>query len=463
MPGLETSMYHVATPEAPASPLDMMSKAAGIQNALNQNQLFQQTNRARISLGHIMQQSVDPQSGQIDYDKAAVSLSQHPDTALIAPDIIGKWAQQKNLQLDNVHKQLENAKARDDHLFDIASAVALKGAQGQSYYDSKGIGQPDAIDQKDLFRAIGQLDPNHRIPDDVKLKWAAGIGRPAGQDGQPNYGGPYDPKKAYQDVFQFALAKKGAAENVNSVQQRLPSVGASGQPISQPAGSVPGALGVGQGGPAGAGGGSPIPGPSGALPTGLNPLAHEVLTKYAPALADRATQAGLLHQNLAEMRSLLSEFTPGAATPAAAKIGALMASLGAPESMVKRISQGDLGAIQAFDKLSVQGGTQLMSQVFPHGAGRAALEWNRFQQAFPNLATSKSGAERMFDYMDRIGTLTQHEKEFFDKWRGAGKPVDEFQGWWSKQIDKNLESYWKAQTNDKAKLKMILGHAPREE
>src|SRR5260221_525516 len=133
MPELNASMYSVPQMQQP-NLLGMMGQVVGIQNAQNQNQLFQQTNRARIQVGQIMQNAIGP-DGQPDYDKAAIELSKHPDTALIAPELIKTWAQLKNVNLDNVSKSIDIAQKRAGHLAGIAGSALAKAHAGESHMD----------------------------------------------------------------------------------------------------------------------------------------------------------------------------------------------------------------------------------------------------------------------------------------------------------------------------------------
>lgn len=221
---IDTSMYQVQPAPQP-NLLGMMGQAASIQNAMNQNQLFQQTNRARLAVGKIMQDSVDPQSGQPDYDKAAISLSQHPDTALIAPELIKTWAGLKNLNLDNTIKSLDIARQRAGDFADVAGSVLATAHEGKSYTDAKGNGVPDALAQEDLFRAVNHSQlVAHNIPAEMKLQLLSKVGYPD----DPRAPRVYDPKKAFQDVVQFGLAKAGAEKTMTGVFNNLKEVDTGG-------------------------------------------------------------------------------------------------------------------------------------------------------------------------------------------------------------------------------------------
>lgn len=221
---IDTSMYQVQPAPQP-NLLGMMGQAASIQNAMNQNQLFQQTNRARLAVGKIMQDSVDPQTGQPDYDKAAISLSQHPDTALIAPELIKTWAGLKNLNLDNTIKSLDIARQRAGDIADVVGGTLARAHEGKSYTDKNGNGVVDALSQEDLFRAVNHSSLiAHNIPTEMKMQLLTKFGYPD----DPRKPRDYDPRKGFQDAVQFGLAKAGAEKTMTGVFNNLKEIDQGG-------------------------------------------------------------------------------------------------------------------------------------------------------------------------------------------------------------------------------------------
>lgn len=120
----------------PSNPLGTVNTFAELQNRLNQNRLFQATFQARGALGELAQQAVDPQTGQIDYDKYGSLISQDPRTAFMAPEMLNQMAQRQvqqqqlaGLRLDQTSKVLDMTHG----LF--ASAAASQNPKG--YIDSQ--------------------------------------------------------------------------------------------------------------------------------------------------------------------------------------------------------------------------------------------------------------------------------------------------------------------------------------
>src|ERR1700676_1275900 len=188
MAEISTSMY--PTQPVPSNLLGMASQFAGTQNALNQNALFQQTFRARQAMGPLAQQSIGP-DGQMDYNKFAVLLSAHPDTAFMAPDIINGMVQRQLTQQDTVAKSLSNAQSRADALGRYAGAAVAKNPNGQ-------------IDQSEVMGVAAQVHALHLDAGGepgAAISWAAGIGKPVDpKTGQPQLDAPYDPKLAHQQL-----------------------------------------------------------------------------------------------------------------------------------------------------------------------------------------------------------------------------------------------------------------------
>ena len=94
--------------------LGPLTQFAYAQNALNQNAMFQQQFRARAAMGPLAQASVDPETGQMDYNKFATLISTHPETAFMAPEVINQLVQRQLTQAQVVKTNLDiEARKRD--------------------------------------------------------------------------------------------------------------------------------------------------------------------------------------------------------------------------------------------------------------------------------------------------------------------------------------------------------------
>jgi hypothetical protein len=466
MPGLETSMYHT-TPVERIDPLEQLSRAAGIQNSLNQNVQFQRMLRANQAMGDIIRQSIDPKTGQPDLHKAGIMMAAHPDTTPIAAEWIKQQAEVGGLQLDNTRRALELSQKRAGMIADSLAPLIAKG-NGESYKDEKGIPQA-GLSQQDIFRAIAINGATHNLSPEIQHQYASSIGYPRDKQGRIIPGAPYDPKLAWQDVTQIAQTQAGAAKNYGDVNERIGQVAQQGDesglppgtPYQKPAGTVPGAILTNSAAGGGAGG----------ITTALDPTyaarLEDLNKNYVPDLQKRAETSVNLGNALREMRSLANNFTTGAGTELRTKLANIAASMapeGAANPVVKAIQGGDVSSAQAFNKLATTAATLAMGDAFRQGgsgAPRAALEWERFQRAFPNFETEKGAMNKMFDFMQFQQGMHQRELETYNKWRehnaarqkSGGTQVDltNFPSYWSTKGAPSLSNLWFEQNERKNK------------
>ena len=122
---VDTSIYGQLAP--PPNPIAQLGDFARTKMMLNANAQFQQQYKARMAMGQIMQQSVDPQTGQPDYAKAAIMAAQNPDAAWMSPDLMSQAVQRQGMQLDNVMKQYDVAQKRLGALGNVAGSLLQYG------------------------------------------------------------------------------------------------------------------------------------------------------------------------------------------------------------------------------------------------------------------------------------------------------------------------------------------------
>ena len=122
---INTSFY--AKPPAPVNPLEMMGQVAGIQNAMNQNRQFQLEIGAKQAMGPIMQEAIDPQTGQLDQNKVAVLMAKNPATAFKVPEYVQMLAQNRKLDAETVQTHAKTAIDQAKYLQDQYAALAGLG------------------------------------------------------------------------------------------------------------------------------------------------------------------------------------------------------------------------------------------------------------------------------------------------------------------------------------------------
>jgi hypothetical protein len=428
MPGIDTSMY--APPAQPqVNMLGMIGDFARTQNALNQNQLFEQTFAARKAIGPIMQQAVNP-DGSIDYNRAAVMLSTHPDAAFLAPDIINGWIAREKTQADTVLTNLDIANKRAASLGGIAGGLVDSGHSGRSFKDPQGNPVSDAISREDLVGAVKTAGDLHQISHDDQIAFLSNMGV------DPKTG-KYDPRLGYQHLLRFTQAQQGAEKTlgstfdaVSTAQGGVTSRGTvsktqgtytplQGAPV--PGGQFPelptasernapvtttnpvtGAqsqtsraampMQTGAGTPApGTGGttaapaapapgaptstipepGQPVPGTA-AWMNKLGPVQEEALKGMGPYIQSvnrLGTTALTVNQIMDEMDKARTAMKTGGGAELFAHIGQIAQAFGINNATVDKISNGSLPDAQEYNKLSLQLGVAMLKQGLMGAAG----------------------------------------------------------------------------------------------
>jgi len=121
-------MSEIGSPQYPqqnpsSSPIQTLGSIAAIQNAMNQNKLFQQEYQSKLGLGQIYKDAVDPQTGQLDPSKIPGLLA-GPNGAGVTlglPQAIqnSQEAQSRNIGIDVAKVQQAQA-----HLQAVAGYLA---------------------------------------------------------------------------------------------------------------------------------------------------------------------------------------------------------------------------------------------------------------------------------------------------------------------------------------------------
>lgn len=200
---VDTSMY--APPQIqPPNLLGMVGQFAQAQNALNQNLLFQQQYQARQAIGPIMQRSIDPQTGEVDYNKFISGLAQDPHAAYLAPDIAAQAVQRQLTQSDILLKTLD-AEAKKQTVIGNAAASLLPLKQNVTLNDLAS-----RLTEPDLAAHVGPKQAAELI---------------ANLSAQGIKGGA----KLHEWLQQRTIMAQGATEGLKSVYGTIQSVSAGGQ------------------------------------------------------------------------------------------------------------------------------------------------------------------------------------------------------------------------------------------
>lgn len=486
--GVDVSSYPTTPVQVQQQdPLATLGKVLQIQGAQQNLAVQQQEFRARQALGPILQQSIDPQTGELDINKFLINGASNPDVAWKMPEITLQMIQRQNTQADTVVKQLNANKVRYGAMGSAAAALvaeAEEGAQGKIRFGSEGagtVGNPYA-------RPAGPMQAGTPV---VTSKQLAGV--LAGFVGE---NGLIDSKDAAEILsktadmtdaqrFQYVKRFANSARDIEKVSdatygaitahntgggttlmQNRPMIGpprtvgtlentptpaemnatvsgvnANGQPIARPRVDAAPMYG---------GSGQPIAGSGGANqpPTGLSPgeskLQEERATAantYDTALTEINTVGQENLRVLREMQDAMKAFKTGGGMAVREKLGGMLDALGFPKNVVDAAAGGDRGAIQEFQKLAVRYATQEMKTNMGSGQRFTNLDFSTFLKNNPTIETDPRGLDKMFKFLEqgvwRAGQQQDEHSHWKTGWRPRGYEntgMDSFPAWWTKVL-----------------------------
>jgi hypothetical protein len=480
MPGLlpDTSTYGAP---APPNVLGMLQTGMAARNMANQNALFQQEFRAKQALGRIAQQSVDPQSGQIDNDKFALGISTDPDAAFMAPQVLESMFQRNLLSKEITQKQLENNAMQFTNIGQVMAPLVAKG---------EGVTKDDAISAAKLAWGQGLADKDHvlsflsALPDDT-----AKVPGPAGQ-----------PTSALASfIKQIALGSAQKADTLNSVLPRLvqtqqgggtvnqtftpatgalspaagspfipntPTVGELNQPVEtvNPAGqteihrqyAVPGVE------PMVSGSGTPVTGtgqqPAGPAVAKMSPFEQAYradqgknIATYTNGVNEAAHGAQTALQTLNQQLQLLQQFRAGGGATLRSEMAKMaqgvlsFAPIGDAEkqSIVNSIMGGSpkeaLAAAQEFEKYSAVGAMQALVNAQGSHYRPAAVEYQTIYKNFPKADVDPKASRDMIQLTRSFLSQAMQEQQFMEQYRlqHGDAAMEHWPSVWSKILSKS--------------------------
>lgn len=467
--GFDTSSYPSAQ-VAPQDPLAMIGKVLQIQGAQQAIQNQQMEFKARQALGPILQQSIDPTSGELDINKFLVHGASNPDVAWKMPEITLQMIQRQNTQADTVNKQLTANTIRYKAMGDAAGSLVAQAEQdaaGKVNLANGGPGTP-GLTSKQIASTLSTLIGENGL---IDAKDAAEI--------MTKTAGMTDAQR-FQFAKNFANSARGVEKTMGEiygtinpvntgggtafVQQRpligqtrqvgglettptpaemnspVAGVDAQGRPTIRP--RVQAAPMVG-------GSGAPIAGSGGAsAPTGLSPQEtklQEDRAKGAVEYENELTTVNTVGQEnlrvLREMQDALKGFKSGGGMAARERIGGLADALGFPKGLVDAAAGGNRGAIQEFQKLAVRYATQEMKTNMGSGQRFTNLDFSTFLKNNPTIDTDPRGLDKMFKFLEQGVWRAGQQQDAHQQWKSGWRPkgfensgIDSFPVWWTKVL-----------------------------
>lgn len=468
--GFDTSSYPSAQ-VAPQDSLAMIGKVLQIQGAQQAIQNQQMEFKARQALGPILQQSIDPTSGELDINKFLVHGASNPDVAWKMPEITLQMIQRQNTQADTVNKQLTSNTVRYKAMGDAAGSLVAQAEQdaaGKVNLATGGTGTP-GLTSKQIASTLSTLVGENGL---IDAKDAAEIlTKTAGMNDAQRFQFAKNFANSARGVEKTMGEIYGAINPVNTgggtafVQQRpligqtrqvggvettptpaemnspVAGVDAQGRPTMRP--RV-------QAAPMYGGSGAPIAGSGQAsAPTGLSPQEAKLqegraanIAGYEDELAKLDTAAQGTLRSLDEMDQLVKKVKVGGGAEVRAQLASAAAAFGASDKIVNAIGNGDLGASQALQKFFVINATDNMKQQFANAQRYTNLDFSTYLKNSGTLATSPYGLQKIMQFMRHGSELIHNNAEHYQDIKQNGFSPSAFGGKYKNADLSSYPTYW---------------------
>ena len=473
---VDVSSYPTAQSSQGMDPLSQLGKIFQVQQAQTAVAMQQQEFKARQALGPILQQSIDPQSGELDINKFLINGAANPDAAWKMPEITLQMIQRQNVQADTVIKQLEANKIRYGAMGDAAASLVSAAEENASKKVNLRTGGPGTpgISNKELASSLSNMMVGENGLIDAK-DVAEILTKTAGMTDQQRFdyakrfatsalGVKDTMDKTYGAIQAHGYGGGTAFVRPNSLAGTVPQVGnltqtptpaemnapttvvnPKGVPSIQPRVAVA---------PMVTGSGERVPGSGqGAQPTGLSPQDQALQTERAKTANDY--ESGLNDANttgqenlrvLREMQDAMKQFKTGGGLEVRQRLAQLAQGVGMPQKLVDDIAGGNRGAISEFQKLAVRYATQEMKTNMGQAQKFTNLDFSTFQKNNPTIDTDPRGLEKMFSFLEKGVWRMQQQQEYYNRWKQGERPkdfagagMDAFPAFWTKVLAKANE------------------------
>ena len=156
---------------------------------------------------------------------------------------------------------------------------------------------------------------------------------------------------------------------------------------------------------------------------------------YKTALDSQVSTGQDLMQRINEAKDALSKFQPGMGAETRLNVARFAQSLGASDSIVNKINNGDVAAKQEFMKLSAQTAMESLKQAM-QGSGRITqAEFKVFQANNPNIELDSKAIDKIYDFGIKVYQRTLGEQQAYSKYTAGGGNPSDWQAKWAAQQD----------------------------
>lgn len=472
MPDVTAGVGYPTAQTVQQNPLGMIGQVLQIQGAQQALQNQQMEFKARQAMGPILQQSIDPQTGELDINKFLVHGAANPDVAWKMPEITLQMIQRQNTQADTVIKQLEANKVRYGAMGDAAGSLvsaAEEAASKKVNLQNGGPGIP-GISNKELASSLSNMVGENGL---IDAKDAAEIlTKTAGMTDQQRFdyakrfatsalGVKDTMDKTYGAIQAHGYGGGTAFTRPNALAGTNPQVGsltntptpaemnspttvvnARGQPSIAPRVAVA---------PMVTGSGAQVPGSGQSpQPTGLAPQDQALATEraktaneYESGLNDANTTGQENLRVLREMQDAMKEFKTGGGMEVRQRLAQLAQGVGMPQKLVDDLAGGNRGAVAEFQKLAVRYATQEMKTNMGQAQKFTNLDFSTFLKNNPTIDTDPRGLEKMFSFLEKGVWRMGQQQEYYNRWKQGERPkdfsgsgMDAFPAFWTRVLSK---------------------------
>jgi hypothetical protein len=374
---------------------------------------------AHKAAGQHMLNSINPETGEPDYNKFLVSISKDPRTAFIAPELVGTALNQKKTSLEVLQQHFNNARNEMELIADAFRPLTQMQAEGKE------------ITQKDLAGAVGLLRSRGLLQ---TADQAVGLFNTLSKLGSP--------ANAVRSIAQLSSRGIETLNNTNqSITSRFQQVEAvspeTGMVVRRPAqelwgpqglGGMPGPANPAQGGNAP----PPVAGRAGPSPSAAQPD----LTQVRPAEALQQSMTGNVagfqknmeklnelnemarfsNQQIAKIWETSKGFEPGPGTSVFSQAATLASALHQDE-LANRMLGGSVEAFQEFQKYVVRNSMDALQQALGGQGHITDDKYKVFISGNVNQDTKPEAIKKLLEFSDKVNRIVQRKQWFMSKYQ----------------------------------------------
>lgn len=457
--------------------LGMLSGLAQLRNLQNQNALFAQTFAAKQAMGHVFQSSIDPATGEIDYNKALSTAASDPNAAFMVPEMANQIAQRELTKaqlggalqtqggdfLKNLGSTIAASASNPSqlgpmmqaHINTLSPEMKAKMSPGiagivtalthdlpsdpqaaMAEYRNRAlpyIMQGPAEMQAGLLGKSTTMDTGAGIQPGLEIPAYLGGGfAPSG----PSIGkslpptlatGPYGTNGAQKPVI-VGGAGTGNALGVPPIPP-LQSGAATG-PVA-PDANLPATLDAMRAAKGAKPDTSPMPeGPS-QTQSAYNEGRGKDVAGYEKELDNAVVGNQVGRKNAQEVIDAAHQAQVGGGAETFMKLGQALQSIGVNNDTVDKWANGSQAASQVIDKISLGNAMTSLRQQLPPGSRANMQEFVAYLNKNPNLTTDPRAMVQIFNYWNSIYDRDLTEQKSLDQYKAGGGDISRWPATWA--------------------------------